>query len=67
MCKQSLKNLFVLTLCLTNTLKGILSGMKQSRYDHFDRNVIIFSGNIVSDRIEINPCPLYYESLFRVY
>ena len=58
MCKQSLKNLFVLTLCLTNTLKGILSGMKQSRYDHFD--VIIFSGNIVSDRIENHPCPLYY-------
>ena len=38
MCKQSLKNLFVLTLCLTNTLKGILSGMKQSNYDHVDGN-----------------------------
>ena len=38
MCKQSLKNLFVLTLCLTNTLKGILSGMKQSRYLEFIKN-----------------------------
>ena len=36
MCKQSLKNLFVLTLCLTNTLKGILSTI--SRYLEFIKN-----------------------------